>query len=192
MLYNYFKIAWKNILKSRGLSVINIFGLAIGISASLAIWFILQHELSYDTFHPDRNRIFRLVSDFGGTGDHRYSPAVPMPTAAEAKEKLTGIETITCFHNYNATVTIPNHGAEPRQFPKVSDAENNNNLIFAAPEYFKIFNYQWLVGNPASALTEPYRVVLSTREALKYFGSSDWENLIGKQVIYDDTIKTTV
>jgi putative ABC transport system permease protein len=192
MLYNYFKIAWKNILKSRGLSVINIFGLAIGISASLAIWFILQHELSYDTFHPDRDRTYRLVSDFGGTGDHRYSPAVPMPTAAEAKLKLTGMETITCFHNYNATVTIPVPASEPKHFPKVSDAENNNDLIFAAPEYFKIFNYKWLVGNPASALTEPYRVVLSTREALKYFGSSDWENLIGRQIIYDDTIKTTV
>lgn len=192
MLYNYFKIAWKNILKSRGLSVINIFGLAIGISASLAIWFILQHELSYDTFHPDRNRIYRLVSDFGGTGDHRYSPAVPMPTAAEAKRRLTGIETITCFHNYNATVTIPIGGTEPKHFPKVTGAENNNELVFAAPEYFKLFNYHWLVGNPVAALTQPYRVVLSTREALKYFGSSDWEKLIGRQVIYDDTIKTTV
>ncbi len=50
MLTRYLKIAWKNIIKSKGLSVINIFGLAIGISASLAIWFILQHELSYDTF----------------------------------------------------------------------------------------------------------------------------------------------
>ena len=179
-------------LKSKGLSVINIFGLAIGISASLAIWFILQHELSYDTFHPDRNRIYRLVSDFGGTGDHRYSPSVPMPTAAEAKLRLTGMETITCFHNYNATVTIPIPGTEPKHFPKVTNAENNNELIFAAPEYFKLFNYHWLVGNPVAALTQPYRVVLSTREALKYFGSSDWENLIGRQVIYDDTIKTTV
>ena len=118
MLYNYFKIAWKNILKSRGLSVINIFGLAIGISSSLAIWFILQHELSYDTFHADRDWIYRLVSDFGGTGDHRYSPAVPMPTAGEAKRKLAGIETITCFHNYDATVTVPIPGNEPKHFPK--------------------------------------------------------------------------
>src|SRR5450755_581271 len=193
MLYNYFKIAWKNILKSRGLSIINIFGLAIGISASLAIWFILQHELSYDTFHADKDRIFRLVSDFGGeAGEHRYSSAVPMPTAAEAKRELTGIETITCFHNYNATVTIPVPASEPKHFPKVPDAQNNNELVFAAPEYFKLFNYKWIVGNPVVALTEPYRVVLSTRQALKYFGSSDWQNVIGKQVIYDDTIKTTV
>jgi putative ABC transport system permease protein len=192
MLYNYFKIAWKNILKSRGLSVINIFGLAIGISASLAIWFILQHELSYDTFHPDRNRIYRLVSDFGGTGDHRYSSAVPMPTAAEAKLKLSGLEAITCFHNYNATVTIPIHGTEPKHFPKVPDNQNDDDLVFAAPEYFKLFHYQWLVGNPVAALTQPYQVVLSTREAQKYFGSSDWEKLVGRQVIYDDTIKTTV
>ncbi len=192
MLTKYFKIAWKNIVKSKGLSVINIFGLAIGISASLAIWFILQHELSYDTFHKDRDRIYRLVSDFGGTGDHRYTGTVSMPTAAEAKLKISGFETITCFHNYNATVTIPVRGTEPKYFPKVPDAENNNDLIFAAPEYFKIFNYQWLVGNPVSALTEPYRVVLSTREAQKYFGSTDWESLIGRQVIYDDSIKTTV
>jgi putative ABC transport system permease protein len=192
MLFKYFKIAWKNIVKSKGLSVINIFGLAIGISASLAIWFILQHELSYDTFHKDRDRIYRLVSDFGTTGDHGYSSAVPMPTAAEAKLKLSGIETITCFHNYNATVTIPIRGTEPKHFPKAPDNQNNNELVFAAPEYFKLFNYQWLVGNPVSALTEPYRVVLSTREAQKYFGSTDWESLIGRQVIYDDSIKTTV
>jgi len=191
MLYKYFKIAWKNILKSKGLSVINIFGLAIGIGASLAIWFILQHELSYDTFHPDRNRIYRLVSDFG-TGDHRYSSAVPMPTATQAKRELTGIETITCFHNYNATVTIPVPASESKHFPKVPDAENNNELVFAGPEYFKLFHYQWLVGNPVSALTQPYQVVLSRKQAFKYFGSSDWENLIGKQVIYDDTVKTTV
>jgi putative ABC transport system permease protein len=192
MLFKYFKIAWKNIVKSRGLSIINIFGLAIGISASLAIWFILQHELSYDTFHADRDRIYRLVSDFGGTGDHRYSSAVPMPTAAEAKLKLSGLETVTCFHNYNATVTIPIHGSESKHFPKVPDNQNDDDLIFAAPEYFKLFNYKWIVGNPVSALTEPYRLVLSTRQAEKYFGSTDWQNLIGRQVIYDDTIKTTV
>jgi hypothetical protein len=191
MLQKYFKIAWKNIVKSKGLSLINIFGLAIGISASLAIWFILQHELSYDTFHADRDRIYRLVSDFG-KGDHRYSSAVPMPTAAEARRKFTGIETITCFHNYNATVTIPNLTGEPKYFPKLPDAENNDDLVFAAPEYFKLFNYQWVVGNPVAALTEPYKLVLSTKQAQKYFGSSDWEKLIGRQVIYDDSVKTTV
>ena len=193
MLKTDLRIAAKNIFKSKGLNLVNILGLALGISACLAIWVILRFEGSYDNFHPGKNRIYRLISWWHlNTGESFANGSVPMPTANEARKELPGIETLAAFYNYNATVTIPHPSGENKQFPKTPRGQHNDELVFAQPEYFQLFHYQWLAGNPTTALTQPFQVVLSTKQALKYFGSSDWESLIGKQVIYDDSLRTTV
>jgi putative ABC transport system permease protein len=193
MTNRYLKIAWKQLFRSGGLNLINILGLSIGISACLAIWVIIRFESSYDDFHPDKDRIYRLESDFHfKSGEIRRPGTVPMPMVGEARKELTGIESIAAFYNYNAAVTIPTPSGESKQFPKMPHGQNNDDLVFAEPEYFSIFHYQWVVGNPAAALSQPFQVVLSTTEAFKYFATTDWESLIGKQVIYDDSLKTTV
>jgi len=193
MFLTYFKIARKNIVKAKVLNIINILGLAIGISACLAIWSILRFELSYNNFQPGGDRIYRLVSEMHqNNGDIRYNGSVPLPTLEQVTKEIPGIETIGGFVNYNATVTIPETSGDSKQFPKAPDGQNNDDLILVTPGYFDLFHYQWLVGNPVSALTEPYQVVLSAKQAFKYFGSSDWQSLIGKEIIYDGKLKTRV
>jgi len=63
MIKNYFKTAWRNLAKHRSNTLINVLGLALGICSALVIFLIVSHELSYDTFHPDRDRIYRIVND---------------------------------------------------------------------------------------------------------------------------------
>ena len=193
MIFTDFKIARKNILKSKGLNFINVLGLSIGISACLSIWSILRFELSYNDFHPDSDRIFRLVSEMHqNNGDIRYNGSVPLPTLEQITKEVPGIQTIGGFVNYNATVTIHDPTGDGKEFPKAPGGQNNDELVLVTPGYFELFHYRWMVGNPGSALTDPFRVVLSTKQAFKYFGSRDWQSLIGKEIIYDGKLKTTV
>ena len=193
MIGRYFRIAAKHLVKFKGLNIINSIGLAVGISACLAIWVILRWELTYDNFHADSDRIYRLVSEFHlKTGGVRYNGTVPMPAAEEAGKELLGVEAMAAFHTYDANVTIPAPYGEAKQFPRAPGGPHNENFILVQPQYFDLFHYQWLAGNPASALAQPFQVVLSAKQALKYFGSSDWGDLIGRPVIYDDSLVATV
>lgn len=189
----YFRIAAKHLVRSKGLNIINSIGLAIGISACLAIWVILRFEFSYDTFHADSDRIYRLGSGFHHkTGEVHYNGTVPMPTAGEAGKELLGVETMAAFHTYDANVTVPAPNGEFKQFPKAPRGPHSENFILVQPPYFDLFHYRWLAGNPGSALAQPFQVVLSAKQAVKYFGSSDWDKLIGRPVIYDDSLVMTV
>ena len=192
MLKNYFSIAWRTMVRHKLYTTINVVGLSIGICACLAIWAIAHYELSFDKFHPDRERIYRVVSESRSmSGVMDYWGDVPEPTAEQARKELSGIELIADFHNYDATVTIPGLQGRMKKFPKAGD-QNNNDLVFADPQYFQLFRYEWVAGNPATALNNPFQVVLSLDEAKKYFGTADADEVLGRTVVYDDSIRATV
>jgi putative ABC transport system permease protein len=89
MLRNYFKIAWRNLIKHNASGIINILGLAIGVFSCMAIWMITHFELSYDKFHPDKERIYRLVSEFRQrSGEVAHWGDVPEPVAAQLRVEL--------------------------------------------------------------------------------------------------------
>src|SRR5882724_4140562 len=117
MFRSYFKTAWRNITRHKGFTAINIFGLSIGICACLTIWLISSFEFSYDRFHPDKDRIFRVVA--GQTDNQGKTDAigfVPNPLPLTLRKELTGFETVAQFHNYYARVIIPNNNGEPKRF----------------------------------------------------------------------------
>ncbi len=193
MFKNYLKIAWRNILRQKGYTTINVIGLAFGVAACLMIWFITHYELSYDQFQPGRERIFRVVSEIGNKSrqtDHWGE--VPEPAAAQMRHELSGIEIIANFHNYNMGVGIPDGKGGMKKFPKVSGGQNNEDFVFAEPQYFELFRYEWVAGDPATALKDPFHVVLSTSEAQKYFGQSDWSALMGRRIVYDDSLTVVI
>jgi len=185
---NYLIVAIRNFWKHKFLSLINITGLAIGISASLVIYLIVSHDLSYEKFHPGKEHIYRVVSKIEFPDLTIHNSGVPGPTAAAARQEIPGITSITLFRiNQETKVSIPladnsNMGVYRRE----------KNIIYADPQYFDIFHYRWLAGSPASALSSPYTVVLSESRAKKYFPGLHPADIIGKQVIYDDSIKTMV
>jgi putative ABC transport system permease protein len=193
MLKNYLKIAWRNILRQKGYTAINVIGLAFGVAACLMIWFITHYELSYEQFQPGRERIFRVVSEIQNKSrqtDHWGN--IPEPAAAQMRLEISGIEKIANFHNYNMGVGIPDGKGGVKKFPKVSGGQNNEDFVFAEPQYFELFRYEWVAGNPATALKDPFHVVLSTSEAQKYFGRSDWSTLMGRRIVYDDSLTVVI
>src|SRR5829696_9008444 len=79
MIKNYFKTAFRNLLRNKSYAAINITGLAVGIAACLLIFLVIQYESSFDTFHKKKDRIYRVVSEFKSPDGTSYSPGVPFP-----------------------------------------------------------------------------------------------------------------
>ena len=185
---NYLIVALRNFWKHKVLSLINIVGLAIGISASLVIYLIVSHDFSYDKFHPDRDLLYRVVSKIEFPDLTIHNSGVPAPTAAAARQEIPGLASVTIFRtNGEMKVSIP---AADNQ--NVGVYRKEKDIIYADPQYFETFQYKWLAGSRAAALANPHSVVLAESKAKKYFPGIKPADIIGRQVIYDDTIKTMV
>ncbi|HEY5745844.1 MAG TPA: ABC transporter permease [Chryseolinea sp.] len=187
MIGSYFKIAWRTIGKNKVYSVINVLGLALGICACLILYTVTSHELTFDKFHVDGDRIVRIGVEQGKGENKHLCACVPAPAATAIREEISaGIETVTGYHQYRPKVNIPEGGHSPKKIDR-----NLSNAIIAEPSYFDVFTYDWLAGNPG-ALNEPFKTVLTERQAHNYFGSLPWDEIVGKEVIYDDSLRTTV
>jgi len=189
MLSNYFKIAWRNLAGQKSTAIINILGLAMGISACLIIFLITRFEFSYDRSHPDGERIYRVVLDV----DHpvygkSYRSQIPYAAALTIQREFTGVERMANFFSYSARVTVPEAGKPSRRFLESYPSKT----IIPQSSYFDIFSYQWLYGNAATALEQPFRVVLTESRARLYFGSLPLGKIIGRELIYDDSLHLTV
>jgi len=182
MLKNYLKMAWRNIRRNRVYTFINILGLSIGLIACLVIFLITRFELGTDTFHPDGDRIYRLIGkkqQQGGT--HLYAMVPPIAPLA-ARTTIPGLEAVAAYHRYTAQVLAP--GAH--------DPVPATTTIIAEPQYFLIFHYDWLAGNPLTSLRTPFKVVLTQSRARIYFGNISPDKLIGRTLVYNDSLRLTV
>lgn len=188
MFKNYFKIALRHFRHNKVFSFINIAGLAIGISASLVIYLIVQHEFNFDKFHKDGDRIYRVVSKIEFPDLTIHNSGVPVPTANATRNELTGIEAVTHFiTSGGGRVSIPSPGSKtPAVF------RNQTGVIYADNFYFEIFDYTWLAGSPQTALNDPFQVVLTESRAKTYFASLKAAEIVGREILYDDTIKATI
>ncbi len=187
MLYHQLKTAWRNLIRQKGYTLINILGLSIGICSSLVIYLITSYELSYDRFHPGTERIYRLVGiqrDEQHKGEGIGFMIRPLPLAL--RNELTGFDQVTEFHHHYGRVSIPSRDSEPRRFDAARWGEELSPIIIAEPNYFDVFKYKWLAGDPATALNEPFTVVLAEREARKYFGPLPLDQIVGKDIYYGD------
>ncbi len=191
MIKNHLKIAWRNISRNRVYSAINVLGLALGVCACIIIYVIISYEFSFDTFHPDKERIYRIIGDVTeSTGDKLHYGKLPMPLSAAARQGLSGFDAIAGISPYNAKISIPQGAGKPaKQFVNSSQGTG---AVIAEPQYFDIFKYQWLAGNASTALNAPLKVVLTESKAHQYFGPVAPDQMIGKQVIYDDSLKVSV
>jgi predicted permease len=189
MLKNYFITAIRNFWKHKIFSLINVSGLAIGISAALVIYLLVQFEFSFEKFRKDNDRIYRVVTVMTFPGESVFkNSGVPMPMPKAVRTDLTGIETATHFVTaYETKVSMPVAGSQsPAEFKKQTE------IIYADEFYFSLFEYDWLAGSKQTALKDPYQVVLTEERAKTYFGNLPAKDIIGKQITYDDSIKTTV
>jgi len=185
MFKNYFKIAFRNFWKHKAFTLINVVGLSIGISAALVIYIIVHYDFTFDKFHKDSDRIFRVVSNFKFQGNVNHSRGVTMPMGAAVKSHITGVEIVAPLYTLSPDVMVIGKHNEPIKF-KAQD-----HITLADQNYFKIIHYTWLAGSSTTALNDPYQVVLTADRAKVYFPSLTYEQMLGKTITYD-TLKTTV
>jgi putative ABC transport system permease protein len=187
MFKNYLVVAFRNFWRKKLFSLINMAGLAIGISAALVIYLIVHYEFSYEKFHKDRNRIYRVVTNMHFPDQDFKNAGVPGPLPAVVRSEITGVEKSTLFWEANPMkVNIPS------KIENKNDFRKQDNIIYADEQYFRFFNYQWLAGSPDNSLNNPNDVVLTESRARTYFPYTDIRNGIGQTIIYDDSVKATV
>lgn len=186
MIKNYFKIALRSFKRHKLFTLINIIGLSIGICASLVIYLIVHYDFSFDKFHKDGDKIYRVVSNYSFSGEVVRNGGVTWPLGDATKNEVTGLDGTAPFFTLNFSAIIPNGTKAPAKF------KDESSIILADHRYFDVFQYKWLVGSAKTSLSGPNQVVLSSDRAKTYFPALSYEQMLGKQVIYEDTLKMTV
>lgn len=186
MIKNYFKTAFRNFNKNKVTTLINVLGLSIGISAALIIFMVIEYDYSFDKYEPGKERIYRIVTD----GEGSKNQGVPSPLHEALKHNVTGIETAAAIFDYNdwnVKVLVPQGNNKPSKVFKKQD-----HIVFADGNYFSIFPHEWVAGNKRTSLQNPYSLLLSESRAQQYFPGISPEQLIGKIVVFSDTVRTTI
>ncbi|MBO9634681.1 MAG: ABC transporter permease [Chitinophagaceae bacterium] len=193
MLKHYLTAAWRNIMRYKMFSAINVFGLSLGISACLVIYLIASFELSFDNYHSGKGKIYRIVCDMSSAnGGENYSGSIPSPAPSAIRNEVAGLEALTVFDHYDASVIIREQGKPDKKIPKLPpDQAMRSDIILTDQQYFHIFQYHWLAGNPR-ILNDPNMVVLTESKARKYFGEANLAAWIDRTIIYDDSLPVKV
>ncbi|TRX57582.1 FtsX-like permease family protein [Fulvivirga sp. M361] len=162
MLRNYLKITLRDLKKNRWFTFINIIGLTIGISASLIVYVYVSHELSYDSFHKDVDRLYRVVSTSFSSNDTEYEDSTPYPLIGALNSEFSQFEACTQMH------------LDPSPLAVVNDQKSLIDLvIFADSNFFDVFSFKIISGDPKRAFGAPGRAFISERQSLALFGDGD-------------------
>jgi putative ABC transport system permease protein len=178
MIRNYLKIAYRNLLKNKGFSLINIIGLSTAMTAAFLIFYYLSFKLSYDDHHQNADRIYRVALDKYQGENERIQIATNYNALPKAiQDNVAEIRSVSMSSRPVGNFFFTRKKeVNPVQFKEES-------LLFADEYFFSIFSHQWLVGDPASALLTPYSLVLTESVAAKYFGSENSpEEIIGQSL----------
>jgi putative ABC transport system permease protein len=176
MLRNYFKTGWRNLIKHKTFSLINIAGLSIGIAVSFVILMYVQDELSYDKFNKNTDRIARIIlkADING-GKINESNVMP-PVAQAMKKDFPEVE--------DATRLMQNGASKITLKDKIF---KDDRFAFVDPNFLSIFTFKMIEGDAKTALLKPHTVVITKAIAKKYFGN---ENAIGKTFGFNNNTET--
>ena len=187
MFRNYLRNAWRHIMRHKTYSAINVLGLALGICGCLVIYLVASFEFSFDTFHPDKERIYCVdISSAGGMapGPLHWN-CVPGTLPDAMRSDMTGLETVAAFRIFRPKVAIKAGNDVVKAFDEAA-------AIIAQPDYFDILPYKWLSGSKKTALANPMAVVLTQSRAQTYFGNLPPDQMIGRTITYDDSLMVTV
>lgn len=166
MFRNYIKIAWRNLSRNKSYAFINIFGLSLGIACSIVIFTLVSYHLSFDTFHKNKDRIYRIVTEWHEE-EVGHSKAIPTPVGKAFRTEYTfGEKTARAVDYHDALVAIPGN-AETKKF------QEESGILYAEPEFFDIFDFPLVKGNKQNFLSNPNSAAITEKLAKKYFGNED-------------------
>lgn len=183
MLKNYLLLSLRNILRQKTYSMINIIGLAIGVSCCLIILMIVRDELAYDRFHKNVERLYRITVDARVKNRELHIAHSSAPVAGSLRNELPGVEAVTHVRSRSGT---PTSDCSVRYG---ETAFNEYLLYFADSSFFKVFNCEVLEGDVKTFLKQPNTVVLTDVTARKYFGN---ETALGKILEIDGNTRMMV
>ncbi|MEP6949353.1 MAG: ABC transporter permease [Ginsengibacter sp.] len=167
MLKNYFKIAWRNLMKNKIFSFINIFGLSVGLTCCMLISVYLYNEVSYDKYHKNIDRLFELATTFIKDGKADKTPNTPAPMAAAMKQEFPEIsETARLLPLFSDDKTLLQYKGDKTGAKSFYETKG----YMADVSFFRLFNYNFIEGDGATALKEPNSIVLSEEVAKNFFG----------------------
>src|SRR4029079_12832193 len=162
MIRNYFKTAWRNIVRNKAFSVIKILGLGLGLTVCMLIFLYTKDELSYDRFHKNHSQIFRVIQDLKFGADIPRTIGITTPIMGETfAAEIPEVKQFVRTNGDSVTVKKKNNDVLTEQCTFVDD------------NFFKVFTFRLLEGNKATALKDLHSVVLSKNTAIKYFGTDD-------------------
>jgi len=162
MLKNYLTVALRILRKYRGYSFINVTGLAVGFASAILIILFVQDDLLHDAFHENADNLYRVVVQREQNGRTLHSAVTPAPLAVSLQTAFPEIEDAACFNNGGGGLI----SYQEKRFVESS-------FSFTDPSFFKMFSFPFLLGDPETALDDPYAIVLSESKARKYFGNED-------------------
>lgn len=173
------KIAWRKLWSQKGLTLLHICGLALGLAACLLILLFVCHQLSYDRYHKNADRIVRVIfrGQMNGGGIIREAHVMP-PVADALKHDFPEVLDATRIHDQG----MPRIGHDGQVF-------KNNRMAFVDANFFQLFTIPLIKGNPATALRQPGTAVISRSMAKQYFGAAD---PLGKTLTFVDNHNATL
>jgi len=177
MLKNYFKIAFRNLIRNRNYTIINIAGLAFGIAVCMMIFIIIQFQTSFDNFHAKKDRVYRVLTEFhnADAATISYGKDVPFPMAMGLKTAFPQVEQVAAvWESQNDQLLILDDNGTP-----VKTFKEQRGVFFTEPSFFQIFDFPLLAGS-YNSLKDPDNVLLTKEVAEKYFG--DWKIAMGKTI----------
>ncbi|MEI9920322.1 MAG: ABC transporter permease [Bacteroidota bacterium] len=187
MLKNYFVIAIRNMMAHKMSSSINILSLIIGITSALVMMSVIQYELSFDKFHTNASRIYRIVRTNETGWDSRGS-GIAYPVTDVFRDEVSAIEKITGVQYYGGgQIDVDLHGTVKKMI-------ETKGFAFVDQEFFNVFDFnntgfKWISGNPQTALAEPFSVVITESLAKKYFGDTD---PLGKTILLEGQLESKI
>lgn len=187
MLKSYFKIAWRNIIRHKGYSFINIAGLSVGIAACLLIFVILQFERSFNTSFTDHENIYHMYTQQMGEDGINYNPGVSVPAIDALRIDFPQVKFAALNSSYGSQLTVP--GNDPNDAMSAKKFTEPMGVFFMEPQFFDVFKVKWLEGKQ-DVLKQPNMVVIDKATATKYFG--DWKTAMGKPLKMDNLLNLTV
>src|SRR6185436_20054600 len=130
---------------------------------------ITSYEFSFDKFHPNSDRIYRIVGNMQRSSGESEFLNTTISDVAAFKDQIPGFETKAGFILYSGSIGIPNGNEPLKKFDNRIPGSYSASTIITWPQYFDIFKYKWLAGDPQT-LNEPFKVVLTEKRAKEYFG----------------------
>ena len=168
MIKNYFKIAWRNLFRNKGFSATNLLGLTIGITCTMLISLWVQDELTYDKFHSNYNSIYKLYANRDFNNQLFTDENMVLPLASTIEKSIPQVE--------HAVVTTHR---QPHIL-KYGDIKLKKEGYTVSEDFFRMFTWKFISGNPSTALPDAYAIVLTQSAAKSLFGNADPINKIIK------------